>query len=277
MMTIRRFVIGTCKYGFLWLYATISLFLFAWIFASSFKSNREIFRSPFSLPENWTLDNYVRAWESANMSTYFWNSIFVASISVLFTLLFGSMLAYAIARFRFRGNALLSGLFVIGMAIPLQSLMLPTFLKMNELGLRNNLLSLILIYGVFGLPRAVFILVGFMKSIPAELEEAAIVDGCSYWRMYGKIIIPLSVPGMATLAILDFIGAWNEYVYASVLLATDKLRTLPIGLANFKGEYSSEYGLICAGIVITIIPVVIIYVFFQEQIVKGLSSGSVKG
>jgi ABC-type glycerol-3-phosphate transport system permease component len=276
-MTIRNLLIGVCKYGFLWLYAAFSLFLFAWVLTNSFKNNREIFRSPFSLPEKWKLDNYIRAWESANMSTYFWNSLFVATVSVLFTLLLGSMLAYAISRFRFRGNVLLAGLFMIGMAIPLQSLMLPTFLKMNELGLRDNLLSVIIVYGVFGLPRAVFILVGFMKSIPVELEEAAIMDGCSYWRIYGKIILPLSMPGMATLAILDFIGAWNEYVYASVLLATDKMRTLPIGLANFKGEYSSEYGLICAGIVITMIPVVLIYVFFQEQIVKGLTSGAVKG
>ncbi|MBD2845560.1 carbohydrate ABC transporter permease [Paenibacillus sp. IB182496] len=251
--------------------------MFAWIFAGSFKNNREIFRSPFALPERLSFENYIRAWESANMHAYFWNSILVSTASVILTLAIASMVSYVIARFTFRGNFWLWGMFVIGLAIPMQSLLLPTFLKMNSLGLRDHLLSLIIVSGVFALPKSVFVLAGFMRTIPAVLEEAAIVDGCSYWRMFYKIILPLSMPGIATLAILDFIGAWNEYVYASVLISSDHLRTLPIGLANFRGEFSSEYGLICAGITITMIPVVLVYVFFQEQIVKGLVSGSVKG
>jgi raffinose/stachyose/melibiose transport system permease protein len=273
----RNYSITIMKYTFLWGYALLSLGLFAWVLLSSFKRNREIFRSPFSLPEAFNFDNFTRAWSSANIGKYFWNSIIVSIFGVLFTLLFGAMVAYVISRFKFKGNAFLWTLFAIGMAVPMQSLLLPTFLKMNDLGLRDNILSLIIVYTVFGFPRAVFLLVGFMRTIPKELEEAAIMDGCSYWKSFYKIIIPLSMPGLATLAILDFIGAWNEYVYASVLLASDTWRTLPIGLANFRGEFSSEYGLISAGIIITMIPVVIMYIVFQEQIVKGLATGSVKG
>ncbi|MDF2926884.1 MAG: hypothetical protein K0R57_5798 [Paenibacillaceae bacterium] len=273
----QKYAIVGVKYIFLWGYALLSLCLFTWVLISSFKTNREIFRSPFGLPEAFSLDNYVRAWNSASIGQYFWNSLIAAFFGVTLTLVFGAMTAYVIARLPFRGSVWLWSLFAVGLAVPMQSLLMPTFMKMINLGLRDSLLSLIIVYTVFGFPRAIFLLVGFMRSIPKEMEEAAIMDGCSYWKSFYKIIIPLSVPGMATLAILDFIGAWNEYIYASVLIVSDTWRTLPLGLANFRGEYSSEYGLICAGIIITMIPVVIIYIVFQEQIVKGLAAGSVKG
>ncbi|MHA6485021.1 carbohydrate ABC transporter permease [Paenibacillus sp. strain BS8-2] len=274
---MKRIAANVFKYGFLWGYALLSLGLFAWVLISSFKSNREIFRSPFALPEALNFDNYIRAWSSASIGDYFWNSLVVSVFGTLFTVVFGAMTAYIIARLPFRGSAWLWALFAIGLAVPMQSLLLPTFLKMNELGLRDNLISLVIVYSVFGFPRAIFLLVAFMRTIPKEMEEAAIMDGCGYWKSFYKIILPLSMPGIATLAILDFIGAWNEYVYASVLITSDVWRTLPIGLANFRGEYSSEYGLISAGILYTMIPVVIIYIIFQEQIVKGLAAGSVKG
>ncbi len=153
---LRKTIVFITKYGFLWGYALLSLALFAWVFISSFKSNREIFANPFSLPESFALDNYVRAWSSANIGSYFWNSLIVAIAVVVFTLILASMVSYVIARFTFRGNSLLWAFFALGLAVPMQALLLPTFLKMSNLGLRDSLWALIIVYTVFGLPRAVF-------------------------------------------------------------------------------------------------------------------------
>ena len=276
MVSIKYFS-NTMKYAVLWCYAGLSLCLFAWVMLTSTKMNREIFADPFGLPNEFSLKNYVQAWNGAHISTYFWNSILVTLAAVACTLFFTATISYVISRFQFRGNVLLYGIFVIGLTIPLQSLMLPTFLKMESLGLRDNLLSLIIVYTAFAIPKSVFLLVGFMKGIPAQLEEAGIVDGCSYWGIFYKIILPISKPGLATVAIIEAIGAWNEYVYATVLISKDTLRTLPLGLANFQGEYMSQYGLIAAGTVITMVPVIVLYVIFQEQVVKGMVAGAVKG
>lgn len=273
----HKLLVPVLKYVFLWGYAAISLGLFAWVLIGSFKSNSEIFADPFGMPGSLAIDNYLRAWGSANIGQYFGNSLIATIASVFITMLLGSMVAYVISRFSFRGNALMWAVFALGMVIPMQSLLLPTFLKMNDIGLRDHIVALIVVYAVFDLPKTVFLLAGFMKGIPKEMEEAAIMDGSSYWRNYYNIILPLSIPGLATMCILSFIGSWNEYIYASVLIASDKWRTIPVGLANFSGEYSSEYGLICAGIVMTIIPVMIVYMLFQNQIVKGMSAGAVKG
>jgi len=270
-------IVKTLKYGVIYFYAALTLGLFGWIVLISLKDNRDIFANPLGWPKRFQLDNYLNAWNGANISTYFWNSLLVMVASVGLTVLFAATVAYAVSRFQFRGNALLYLVFLLGLSIPLQSLMLPTFLKMDSLGLRDNLLSLIVVYSAFALPKSVFLLVGFMRGIPKDLEEAGIVDGCGYFGIFSKIILPVSMPGIATVAILEAIGAWNEYVYATVLISTEHLRTLPLGLANFRGEYMSQYGLIAAGTVITMIPVVAVYVLFQEQIVKGLVAGSVKG
>nr|WP_285890390.1 carbohydrate ABC transporter permease [Halalkalibacter oceani] len=211
------------------------------------------------------------------MSSYFLNSLIVAASTVILCIVLGSTVSFVIARFQFRGNMLLYALFIIGVTIPLQSLLLPIFFKMQSLGLRNTLLSLIIVYTALNLPKAVFILVGFMKSIPKELEEAAIIDGCNYWKMFYKVIMPISKPGISTVGILVFIAAWNEYVFATILVSADVARTLPLGLANFQTSYASNYGLIAAGVLISVIPVIIVYMILQEQIIKGMTAGAVKG
>ncbi|OXS61857.1 hypothetical protein B1A99_04450 [Cohnella sp. CIP 111063] len=275
--SIRRWSFAAVKYVFVWGFAALALGLFLWVVVNSFKNNNAIFADPFSLPAKWSFDNYVRAWNSANISRYFWNSLFVSLITVAFTLFLTATVSFAIARFSFRGNAVLYAFFALGLSIPMQALLLPTFLKMSGLQLLDKHAALILVYTVFALPKSVFLLVAYMKGIPKDIEEAGIIDGCGYWTLFSRVILPISKPGLATIAILEFIGAWNEYIYATVLISNKSIRTLPLGLANFQGEYASEYGLICAGIVITIVPVIAICSLFQEQIVKGMTAGSVKG
>lgn len=274
---IINVVSNAMKYAVLWCYAGVSIGLFAWVALTSLKENQEIFANPFGWPDTVSFNNYIEAWKGAHISTYFWNSLVVTVASVMLTLFFAATVSFVISRFQFRGNVMLYGLFAFGLAIPLQSLMLPTFLKIDSIGLRDNLLALIIVYTAFALPKSVFLLVGFMKGIPRELEESGIVDGCGYWGIFLRIILPVSKPGLATVAIIEAIGSWNEYIYATVLISKQSLRTLPLGLANFQGEYLSQYGLIAAGAVITMIPVIVLYVIFQGQVVKGLVTGAVKG
>ncbi|GAB2539719.1 carbohydrate ABC transporter permease [Gracilibacillus alcaliphilus] len=265
------------KYIFIWGYFALTFGLFIWLLMTSFKTNREIFSSPFGLPESVNFDNYIVGLFDANLTLFMGNSFIVAVSTVVLCFILGSTVSYAISRFTFKGNAFIYLLFVIGLTIPLQSLIFPMFFKMHSLGLRDTLFGIILVYTALNLPKTVFLLVGFMKGIPKEMEEAAIIDGCNYWNIFTKVLIPMSRPALATAGILVFIAAWNEYIFATVLLSSDATSTLPLGLASFQTSYTNDYGLIAAGVIISIIPVLIAYMLFQEQIIKGMASGAVKG
>lgn len=265
------------KYLFIWGYFSITFGLFLWIFITSFKSNREIFSNPFGLPSNFQLDNYIFALVDVNMALYLLNSLIVAVFTVTLCFILGATVSYVISRFTFKGNGFIYLLFIVGLTIPLQSLIFPMFFKMHDLGLRDTLFGVIIVYTALNLPKTVFLLVGFMKAIPKEMEEAAIIDGCNYWNVFSRVIVPMSKPALATVGILVFIAAWNEYIFSTVLISSDAIKTLPLGLASFQSSHLSEYGLIAAGVIISIIPVLIAYVLFQEQIIKGMASGAVKG
>jgi raffinose/stachyose/melibiose transport system permease protein len=274
---LKRFTANLFKYSFLWGYFAITFGLFLWVLMTSFKDNGEIFANPFGLPKSFNLDNFIFALTDVNMALYLWNSLLVAVATVLFCFILGSTMSYVLARFHFGGNLILYLLFVIGLTIPLQSLIFPMFFKMHHIGLRDTMIGLIIVYTALNLPKTVFLLVGFMKGIPREMEEAAIIDGCNYWQIFSKVIIPMSRPALATVGILVFISAWNEYIFATVLISSDAIKTLPLGLASFQSSHLSEYGLISAGVIISVIPVLIVYMLFQEQIIKGMASGAVKG
>lgn len=265
------------KYLFIWGYFSITFGLFLWIFITSFKSNREIFSNPFGLPSNFQLDNYIFALVDVNMALYLLNSLIVAVFTVTLCFILGATVSYVISRFTFKGNGFIYLLFIVGLTIPLQSLIFPMFFKMHDLGLRDTLFGVIIVYTALNLPKTVFLLVGFMKAIPKEMEEAAIIDGCNYWNVFSRVIVPMSKPALATVGILVFIAAWNEYIFSTVLISSDAIKTLPLGLASFQSSHLSEYGLIAAGVIISIIPVLKAYVLFQEQIIKGMASGAVKG
>ncbi|MBW4082223.1 carbohydrate ABC transporter permease [Paenibacillus sp. S150] len=273
----RNLVPGLLKNLFLWGYAVITIGLFVWVTMTAFKENREIFASPFGLPTDYRFDNFVDAWNKGNMSQYFWNSLFVSIFTVLLCIALSSTLSYVLARFRFKGNTAIYALFVLGVAIPLQSLLLPIFFRMDDIGLRDTLAGLVIVNAALNLPKAVFMLVGFMQGIPKEVEESAIIDGCGYGGIFSRIILPMSKPGLATAGILVFISVWNEYVFSTVLVSSNAVKTLPLGLASFQTSFISDYGLISAGVVLSIIPVLLVYVLMQEQIIKGMTDGAVKG
>ena len=257
------------------LYGLTTLAPFLWILLSSFKENNEIYLSPFALPESLLVSNYVTAWKTAHIGLYLLNSAFISTMAVLIVIVVASMASYILARVL--PNQLLYSYFTLGIMIPTTTILIPTFILMRSLSLYNSQIGLIILYAVSNLSLAIFILVGFMKSIPKEMEEAAELEGCSLSRTFFQIIFPLCKPGIATIATLAFLNCWNEYLFAYVFISNSQLKTITQGIFALKGTYNTNYGLLSAGLVMEIIPVVIAYIFFQEQVVAGMTAGAVKG
>lgn len=263
--------------GLLALYALITLYPLIWLFISSFKSNQDFFGKPFSLPTVWQFENYVKAWKIAGIGTALTNSVIVTFVSLVLTLLLGALAAYVLARMQFRLKGIILALFVLGMLIPIHSTLVPLFIMMNKMGILNTYAALILPYTAFELPLAIFVTVAYLSSVPKEVEEAAMIDGCSYWGTFWRIIFPLSVPALATVAILAFLRFWNDFAFALVFINKQTLKTLPLSLSIFSDGFGTDYSLTMAAMAIAVIPTIIIYLIFQEQIMKGMVAGAVKG
>jgi ABC-type glycerol-3-phosphate transport system permease component len=252
-----------------------------WLVMTSFKPSREIFLAPFQPPTQPTWDNYWRAWQLAHFGDYFSNSVSITLTVVVATLLLGSMSAYAIARLPLRGARTLHFLFLAGLMIPVQLAVVPLFFQMKALGLTGSRVGLGLVYLATSLPFAVFLLVGFFKSLPSSLREAALLEGASEWRIFWEVMLPLARPGLATVAIMTFLGVWNEYLVAFILLSGQaglQLRTLPLGLANLTllGQFRTDFGLTFAGIVLVMLPTLVVYVALERHLTDGLTMGANK-
>ena len=265
-------------------YLVVVVYPLLWLLYSSLKTDQAIFQNPFALPAFDALQwvNYARAWTEARISRYFWNSLLVTSGSVAGCLLLASMAAYALSRFRIRGGTAIFLLFLCGLMIPMQLSIIPLFFQMRDWGLLNSRLGLMLVYMAGGLPFAIFILAGFFRTLPGTLYEAAVIDGCSEWRVFWNIMLPLARPGMVTVAIFLFLGTWNEYFTAFMFLSgadSEAARTLPLGLANIAivSQYRSDYGVSFAGLVLVLLPTLLFFVILQKRIVKGIAAGALKG
>lgn len=257
--------------------AVICLYPLYFSLVSSLKDNASIFMTPFSLPTQWRFSNYVFAWKQGQIGTYFLNSVFLTVVSVISTAFFSLLGANVLARFEFKWNPLIYIFIGAGMMIPAQSTIIPLAYMFGKLKLTNNYLMMILLFTAFNIPMTVFILTGFMKSIPRELEEAAVIDGCSNWHVLFKILVPISAPAIASASIFNFIQIWNNLLFPLMFLSKDRLKTLPIGLLNFYGFFTQEYAGIMAAINITIIPIMVVYIVLQEKVEKGLTAGALKG
>lgn len=265
-------------------YALWVVYPMVWMLFSSLKPDAEVFRSPFSppMPGALELDNYAQAWAGARVGGFFFNSVLVTSCSVACIVVLGSLSAYALARFRLPGGSVFFWLFITGLTLPAQLAVVPLFFELRELGLLNTRSGLILVYTANGLPFAVFVLSGFFRSLPRALHEAAIMDGCGEIQVFLRVMLPLARPGLATVAIFQFIGVWKEYFYAFMLTSGDPeggARTLPLGLANLAitAQYRSDYGMLFAGLVLVTVPILVLYLLLQRHIVKGVTAGAVKG
>ena len=249
----------------------------AWIAMTSLKTRAEIYKSPFGWPESYQWGNYKVAWTAGKLGIAMLNSLFVCGITLVFTMLIGSMAAFAIGRMRWKlANAAMVYI-LIGMMIPVHCVLIPLFVRFANMGLNNSLWGLILPYLTFSLPTSVFIMTGFFRSIPNELLESACVDGCTIYRIFFQICLPLSRTGLFVTGLMTFIGNWNELLLALVFISNDAKKTLPVALTKFVTPYQTNYDKMFPAIMIAIIPTIVVYCLFSNQIVDGLTTGAVKG
>ncbi len=258
--------------------AVIWIAPFVFIIFTALKSNAEVMTtSAFAPPTDAALENFTGAWERGNFSTTLVNSVIITVIKVPLGLLISAMAAYALARMRLRSGKLLLLFVLFGAMIPFQVMLAPLFTLVNAFGLIDTYVGIILPYLAFGVPYQVFILHGFFRTVPKELSEAALIDGASHITVFSRIFLPMSLPVLAALLILDFVATWNEFAMALVLLQDRHMWTLPLGLMSFQGQFSNDYGQLNAAIVMTVLPAVLVYLIFQRYFVSGLMSGAVKG
>jgi len=255
-----------------------TLFPFYWTLVTSFKESAEIASKPLTYwPAKFIFSNYSEAWKNGGFSTYFVNSLKVSLISTIFTVLFATMGGYALARYKYKGKTAFLLILLCTQFFPTAMLIIPLFKIFNMAKLINNHLALILTYTAFHIPFNAALMRSFINGIPSSLEEAARVDGCGRIQAAVKILLPLLLPGIAAVSAYSFISSWNEYLYALMFMSSDSRYTIPVGLSMTIGEYSINYGQLCAGSVIALLPIIAMFAYVQKYMVSGLSSGAVKG
>lgn len=249
----------------------------AYVFIASLKTIPEIFANPYGLPEEWEWQNYVRAWREARIFVTLTNSVIVTSVSVIVSTLLAAMIAYGLSRKERPLAMILYTLFVSGMLVPVQMVILPLFVLLREIGVLGTLFALILPYTAMGLPLGVLILTPLIATMPRDLGDAARIDGANEWQIFTRIVLPMLRPGLASVVILNGVWMWNEFFMPLVLALNPSTQTLPVGIMSFVGTYSTEWGLIFASVVIATAPVVIVYIAMSRQFIAGLSAGAMKG
>jgi raffinose/stachyose/melibiose transport system permease protein len=261
---------------FLVLYTMIAGGPFLWVAVMSLRTTPEIFADPYALPSRFHWEKFVDAWTKSNYSTYFWNSVIVVATAVALLTVIGAMVAHCLARYRFRGSRLTRFIILSGLILPPQLLILSLFQILLEYGLYNTLTGLILVYIAGHVAMTVYILEGFFAQIPQDLFDAARIDGYSDFEIFWRITLPIGMPAIFTAVTLNFIILWNEFLYAVVLLTEDDKRTLPLGIMHFMGSHQLDVGMVATGLMIAIAPIILLYAFFSETMIKGMTAGAVR-
>jgi raffinose/stachyose/melibiose transport system permease protein len=268
--------IVTC---FMWLYALVSIYPLIWMIFYSLKNNDEIFvTNPFGFPTHLRFENYVDAWSKYNVPIYFTNSLIVAGATVFGAIILSVMFSFAVARLQWRLRGIATTYMIIGMFIPIQVIMIPLAIIVRDLHLANTYGALIVPYIAFNLSFTSIVFYGFFRSIPIEMEESACIDGASIYRTFFSIMLPIIKPALATMIIFIFLNSWNEFTMAVILITKENLKTLPLGLLFFQGQFTTNWGAMGAAMTIASLPTVLIYMLFSEQVENALTVGSaVKG
>ena len=264
-------------YAFLIFMLILYIAPLVWIAIASLKVRKEIISDPFGLPEVPQWENFSFAWVKGKMGRSMLNSLIVCVSTLLITMFFGSMAGFAIGRMKWKLSGLVMVYIMIGLMIPVHCVLIPLYVRFSNFKLTNSLFGLVIPYVTFSLPVSVFIMSGFFRSIPNELMEAACIDGCSIYRIFFRIALPLSRTGLFVTGLMTFINNWNELLLAMIFLMDDVKKTMPVSLTRFVTPYETNYPQMFAAIVIAIIPSVIVYSLFSNQIVEGLTTGAVKG
>lgn len=260
------------------LYAAVQVYPLIWLFLFSFKDNNQIYSGyAMGLPRVWRFSNYTTVLTSGNVSVYLLNSLIVTAVTIAVSSVLITTSAYAVARMRWKLSGVFLTYVLLGLMVPIHATLLPLFIILRNLNLLNTRLSLIVPYVVFALPMGIFIMTGFLKGIPRELEESACLDGCGVYRMFYHIILPLLRPAIATVAIFTFLSSWNELMFANTFLNDDALKTLTVGVLSLAGQQGTQWGPIGAGLMIATLPTLVIYFLLSDQLQKSMIAGAVKG
>ena len=276
---VRKAIFAVLENGILWIFSLSCIFPLVWMGYSSLKEKRAFNADTVGLPTDPTLSNYTRILSNPDyhLAESMWNSLRTTFLSVALIVLFSFIVGYILARVRFKLNRPLYIMFLMGMLIPIHSLLVPIYIVFKNCGLSNQWFTLILPYVSFGLPMSIFLVEGYVKGIPTAMEEAAAIDGSSFSHTLWTIILPICKPILVTVAIIQVFGCWNEFSFALVLIKDVDLQTVPLALTQFKGQFASDYPKQMAAMLITMSPIVVLYFAFSKQIIKGMVSGAVKG
>lgn len=279
-MNIRKKVkIGdVITYTILGFWSLICIFPLYWMLTFSLKDNSEIFgENVIGLPRNWLWSNYQAAMTTGNIGLYLLNSAVVTGFTILFTVVFALMAAYALKRLVWKGRDSVNSIFMLGITVPIHAAILPIFLMLNKFERLDSYEALIIPYTGFALAMAIMICNGFIENIPKELEESACIDGCSVFGIFFRIILPLMRPAISTIAIFTFLQAWNELMFAVIFIDSERFRTISVGIQTLSGSYTTKWGPIGAALVIATLPTILLYTFFSKKIQESLMAGAIKG
>ncbi|WP_207654451.1 carbohydrate ABC transporter permease [Lacrimispora amygdalina] len=275
MMTQKR-INSLIKQLFALLFLVFMLLPFFLVLINALKPRIDIIKNPMSLPHALSLANFTKAWATMKFGTVLFNTAYITGFSQIVLIVFGAMLSYMLVRWDFKANKIIFTILICAMIIPFQSLMIPFVSIFGKLGMMNSRTALIFFYMGFGMPMTTFMYHGFMKGISKEMEEAALIDGCSHFYCFWKIVFPNLKPITTTILIVNILWIWNDFLLPSLVLIKDNNRTIPLSTFYFFGEYTAELGLAMAALILSVLPVVVIYLFLQKQIVTGVMDGAIK-
>jgi len=249
---------------------------FGTLFVNSFKSMSQIYLKPFELPSTLSFDNYVRAWERANMGQAYLNSILITISSLAGILLVSSMLAYVLSRYNFKFRRFLFIYILMGLALPARLAVIPIYVMLNQFGLTDTRIGLIIVYISTGISFATFILKRFMDELPLAIEESARIDGASPWTIFWKIALPLTKPALVVVGLVNFVNIWNDFFFPLIIITSRSKETVPLAISMFFGEYSNQWHLITAALSMSIVPIMLIFFIFSKQFIGGITQGAIK-
>ncbi len=258
------------------MYAISIIYPLCWMAMSGFKSNREIMLNTWALPSKWLWDNYELAWEYG-VKQYFLNSVIVTIASVVLTIAISAIAAFALSRFEFSYKELVLAIIIGGLMLSPQVGLISLYKLLSSLRIYNTYWALIISYTAYRIPFTVFLMRSYFITLPREVEESAFIDGCNSWQVFSKIVLPMSRPIIATSALLTAMFTWNEFMFALVFIEDNSLRTVPVGLMNLRGALTTKWSVLLAGLTLSALPMIIMFLIFQKQLIRGLTSGSVKG
>lgn len=278
MKSNERSIFLTIGKVLLYIWVIFILFILGWIILASLKTNQELFEGFWKLPESLQWGNYRTAWVQSDLASYFINSVIVVTISVIGIVIVSAPASYVLSRFNFFWKEPLTLSFIIGIGIPFQAVLIPIYLLLLKIGLINSHLGLIIVYVALSLPFTIFILTGFFQTLPADVEEAAAIDGASANRIFWKVMLPMARPGLITVTILNTVSLWNEFLLAKAYINVNDKYTLSVGLYQFyqSMQYNSDWVSLFAGVVIIILPILIFFMWLSDRIIEGMTAGSGK-